>query len=204
MTLTLNLTLILPFSDYEQLRQNNINRNNAFKKKCILKLHFKRTKTLNLKLLELKREILSGQQKKTLYISLLFQTATLPLNGYNKNLLKLNKTFLLLFSKKQINPLLTGNFNILHCYLSNLQLRISCLYRSDNATIKGIVLEVMFECSTDSYVYKYQDVFSKDTEYISVEELADSAWKEITPLVEVTSAIKKIKLQIPRKLLKQC
>ena len=62
----------------------------------------------------------------------------------------------------------------------------------------------MFDCSTDSYVYKYQDVFSKDTEYISVEELADSAWKEITPLVEVTSAIKKIKLQIPRKLLKQC
>ena len=40
-------------------------------------------------------------------------------------------------------------------------------FRSDlNATIEGVVLEVMFEFSTDAYVYKFRDLVLNSIEYI--------------------------------------
>ncbi len=50
-----------------------------------------------------------------------------------------------------------------------------------HAIIEGIVLEVMFESSTHAFVYKYQDMSSKNIEYISFEELVTCDWQE--PLV---------------------
>ena len=50
-------------------------------------------------------------------------------------------------------------------------------YRSDHqAIIEGLVLEVIFEFSTDAYVYKYQDLTSKSIEYIAIEELSACEW----------------------------
>ena len=46
------------------------------------------------------------------------------------------------------------------------------IYRSDpNDVIKGFVLELMFELSTEEYVYRYEDFSSKTIEYIGVNDL---------------------------------
>ena len=42
----------------------------------------------------------------------------------------------------------------------------------------------MFESSTNAYVYKYQDLYTKSIEYISVEELVSCDWQDaVMPLV---------------------
>ena len=56
----------------------------------------------------------------------------------------------------------------------------------DGSVIEGVVLEVMFESSTDEYVYKYQDTVSKSVEYISVEELLTCDWKDVVMPSAVT------------------
>ena len=43
--------------------------------------------------------------------------------------------------------------------------------------IEGLVLEVMFEFSTDAYVYKFKDLASNSIEYISIEELTNCDWR---------------------------
>jgi len=57
------------------------------------------------------------------------------------------------------------------------------------------VLEVMFEFSTDAYVYKYQDLTSKSIEYIAIEELSACEWfvKGKPVQIEVMAEIKKKK-----------
>jgi len=58
-----------------------------------------------------------------------------------------------------------------------LILRTKLYFRSDlNAIIEGIVLEVMFEFSTDAYVYKFRDLVLNSIEYISIEELTSCDW----------------------------
>ena len=64
-------------------------------------------------------------------------------------------------------------FNVLYLILST-----KFYFRSDlNATIEGVVLEVMFEFSTDAYVYKFWDLALNSIEYISIEELTSCDWR---------------------------
>ena len=55
------------------------------------------------------------------------------------------------------------------------------------------MLEVMFEFSTDAYVYKYQDLTSKSIEYIAIEELSACEWfvKGKPVQIEVMAEIQK-------------
>ena len=63
--------------------------------------------------------------------------------------------------------------NVLYLILST-----KLYFRSDlNATIEGVVLEVMFEFSTDAYVYKFRDLVLNSIEYISIEELTSCDWR---------------------------
>ena len=61
------------------------------------------------------------------------------------------------------------------------------MFRSDaNDLIEGLVLELMFEQSTESYVYRYEDLISKATDYIGVMDLETEfcEWKNISAVKE--------------------
>ena len=99
--------------------------------------------------------------------------------------------------------MLIGNINLLcECvlYLFYDLCTKSFYYRSDHqAIIAGLVLEVMFEFSTDAYVYKYQDLTSKSIECIAIEELSACEWfvkgkpVQIEVMVEIQKQNKTLK-----------
>ena len=81
-------------------------------------------------------------------------------------------------------------FNVLYLILST-----KFYFRSDlNATIEGVVLEVMFEFSTDAYVYKFWDLALNSIEYISIEELTSCDWRVkdlvLAPITTLATGIK--------------
>ena len=64
------------------------------------------------------------------------------------------------------------------------------------------MLEVMFEFSTDAYVYKYQDLTSKSIEYIAIEELSACEWFVKGKPVQIEVMAQNTKKKNPLKLTK--